>query len=227
MKTKITNIGILPQIPLFQGINKEGIEKMISCLNGYVIRYEAGDMIQREREPIRGFGIVLNGRIHLEQSDFWGNRNIISDLFAGEILGIAFGAPEERISTLSARAAEDCSILYMDMGVMTSPCHNLCPCHTRMIRNLVTVLTNQADTLTEKMEHLSKRTTRRKVMSYLSQYARKTESTEFEIPFDRQELADYLFVERSALSGELGRMKREGLIDFRKNRFILKQECEQ
>lgn len=217
----------LPKLSLFQGIEAEDITKMLHCLRGYILNCETGDVLLREGEPSRGLGIVLSGRIHLEQTDFWGNRSIISDLFPGDTMGFAFGRPEERISNLCARAAENSSVLFLDLGGITTPCNNLCPCHTRMIRNLVSVLTDQSAALTEKMEHLSKRTTRRKVMSYLSQCAKQANNVEFNIPFDRQELADYLFVERSALSWELGKMKQEGLIDFRKNHFLLKQQGEQ
>lgn len=222
MKKLLKTIPKFPNSSLLKGISEEELHRVLHCLNAYAVSYQEGDVIQREGEPVRGFGILISGRIWIEQTDFWGNRNILSDLGPGECFGTAPIAGDLRLSTGTTCAAEDSIVVFLDLGKISSPCGNLCPCHTRLIRNLIEVLSERTDVLTQKMEHLSKRTTRRKLMSFLSHTAKTKHSNEFTIPFDRQALADYLFVDRSALSDELSKMQREGLIEFRKNKFSLK-----
>jgi CRP-like cAMP-binding protein len=222
----ISSARIPKSAKIFTDISEDDVKKMLSCLKAYEKRFSEGDIIVRTGDVLSEMGLVLSGSVYLEKDDFWGNRSILSTARKGETFGEIYAELGEKPSSVTVTAAEKTEVLFLNLSMMTAPCSSVCPCHTRLIRNLVSTAAEQAYLLTEKMEHLSKRTTRRKILSYLSQRAEEAGSSEFTIPFDRQELADYLFVERSALSYELGRMRREGVIDFRKNRFELKRKEE-
>lgn len=207
--------------PLFQGITAEELEQMWECLGPVEAFYPKGAFLWREGEKTKRMGVVLSGGVHILREDFWGNRSIQGRAGPGELFGEAYACGDEPLG-VSVQAAEDSRVLFLEAERLLTACPSACPFHARAAANLLRVLAGKNRMLSRKIEHISQRTTRAKVLSYLSWQARRQGSACFSIPFDRQGLADYLAVDRSALSQELGKMRREGLLDFHKNQFELK-----
>jgi CRP-like cAMP-binding protein len=118
-------------------------------------------------------------------------------------------------------ATADSELLFIDFRRLASPCVNACAFHARLIRNMLNIVSVKNIALTRKIEHVSRRTTREKLLSYLSDAAKKAGGGWFSIPFNRQELADYLYVERSAMSATLSKLRDEGVLLYRRNNFKL------
>lgn len=212
---------ILLASPLFEGIASSDLPAMLSCL-GFVrkafkkhgIIYAAGDTAFR-------MGVLLEGRVDIVQEDFWGNQGILSRLMPGDIFAESFVLAQAEAIPVGVMAAEDSQVLFLEYNRILHTCTNACTFHDRLIANLLSITARKNIALTQKMEHLTKRTTREKLLSYLSSQARQAGAKQFAIPYDRQALADYLAVDRSAMSAELGRMRREGMLNFHKNQFEL------
>ncbi|MDR0381243.1 MAG: Crp/Fnr family transcriptional regulator [Oscillospiraceae bacterium] len=213
--------------PLFQGISDSELVKMTKCLGAREKTYGKGDFIYAAGDFAREIGIVLDGRVHIVRDDAWGNQNIIAEIGVGEMFAEAFVCGGVGVLPVSVVAACGCEIMFADFQRVITQCGSACVFHGLLIRNVVGVLARKNIMLQGKMEHITKRTTREKLLSYLSEQARRHGTRSFEIPFDRQGLADYLSVERSALSAEMSRLKAEGIIDYRKSHFALADSCAQ
>jgi CRP-like cAMP-binding protein len=213
------NISALQNSPLFQGVSDTELAEMTKCLGARFKRYVKGETIYRAQDFVREIGVVIEGRVHIVKDDAWGNQNIIAEIISGEMFAEAFVCGGVGILPVSVIAACDCEIMFVDLQRMITQCSNACVFHALLIRNIVGVLARKNIMLQGKMEHITKRTTRGKLLSYLSEQARQRGANSFEIAFDRQELADYLSVERSALSAEMSRLKSEGVIDYHKGHF--------
>jgi CRP-like cAMP-binding protein len=214
-------IPLLTRSALFEGIDGPELEKLLDCIPARQKKIEkSGFVFMAGAEP-EWMGIPLSGALLIVQDDFWGNRSIIARIEAGEIFGEAFVLGEIKKVPLSVMAAEKSEVLLLDGRRLVTVCSSLCPRHARLIKNMIRILALKNSMLVKKMEHLTRRGTRGKLLSYLSAEARLAKSGVFTIPFNRQELADYLSVDRSAMSAELCRMRDQGLIRFRKNHFEL------
>lgn len=214
---------IISRSPLFKGIRDTETEAMLSCLNAQTRTYAKGDYLFRVGETTTTMGMVLDGSIRLEKEDYWGNRSILASLGAGQSFAEVYACEPGLALDVNVIAAQSTTVLFMDIQRITTTCTSACEFHTRLIRNLLAVIARRTHVLTRKIEHTSKRTTREKLLSYLSEQAEQAKSNRFSIPFNRQELADYLSVDRSAMSAELSRMQADGIIAYEKNRFeILK-----
>lgn len=214
----------LQKTQLFQGMNREEIGGILDCLGAVRRNYPKGTFLRHRGEELHSVGIVLAGRVHLLEEDFWGNRTILGDASPGQLFGESYACLPGETLSVDVWAAEDTAVLYLKMDRILRPCSNACAFHTRLMENLLAVLAKKNRMLTRKMEHLSRRTIREKVLSYLSDQSQAAGSARFQIPFDRQQLADYLSVDRSALSTELGKLRREGVLEFQKNRFRLLEQ---
>jgi len=209
--------------PLFEGISPAELPALLGCLGASVRKLPRHAFILEADSPVSRFGIVLSGAVDVVMEDFWGNRSLVSRLAPGELFGESLACARTDRSPTSACAAEDAQVLLLDARRVTTGCEHACGFHARLIDNLMRILAAKNVLLTRKIEHVTRRTMREKVLSYLSSEARRANAGTFWIPFDRQALADYLAVDRSALSAELSRMKREGILDYEKNRFVLKK----
>ncbi len=212
---------ILETCPLFAGIEREQIAKLLDCLSAKRQSYKKGRYIFRAEEQARHVGIVLSGAANIIQEDFWGNRTILAHIEPGELFGESFSCAETEKLPVSVIAAEASEILLIDYKKIITVCSATCAFHTRLISNMLQVLANKNIMLIRRIEHLSRRTTREKLLSFLSVQALQAKSNDIVIPYNRQELADFLCVDRSALSRELKRMKRDGLLDYEKSCFVL------
>lgn len=202
---------------LFRGISDVG--KMMTCFCARRIKFAAG-------EEIVGYGdepsvaIITSGSATVVSEDWFGNRTVINRLSESGIFGAAFAFSGHEVTTRLV-GAENGEAVLINGRRLHAPCATPCESHTRFLYNAVTVISRSCVGFLENVEHLSRRTMRDKVLSYLSAEAVKRGAREFDIPFSRQELADYLAVDRSALSAELGRMKADGLIDYRRAHFVI------
>ena len=206
---------------LFAGIDGNSLESLLTCLEAVSRVYAREDFIFTAGEKAEYVGIVLTGSVHVLQDDFWGRRMILAHIGPGGLFGEAFSCAGAVALPVSAAAAEPAEIMLIDYRKSVTTCSAACAFHSRLIGNMLGILAEKNILLTKKMEHLSRRTTRGKLLSFLSAQAMQAGSDCVEVPFNRQELADYLCVDRSALSRELGVMQAEGLLRYRKNRFEL------
>lgn len=215
------DINIWKKSPLFQGIEESNVEKMLFCLGGIAKEYKKNEWVIVEGESVQKIGIMMEGCVQVISEDVFGNRNILEQLGAGEIFGAAFASAELPGSPVAVVAVTDSRILQIDVEKIFTVCSSSCPFHQKLIRNMVHILARKNILLSEKINYISKRTTKEKLLAYLSAQSKKEKSRHFTIPFNRQELADYLCVERSAMSAELSRLRTEGVLEYKKSEFWL------
>ncbi|MDO4544660.1 MAG: Crp/Fnr family transcriptional regulator [Bacillota bacterium] len=206
---------------LFEGIRQEDLAPMLSCLGGYFRDYRKGAIIALAEEPAEFVGCLLSGTVHMIQEDLWGNKTILSLIRRGELFGETFVCGSNQNSKVTLQAAEDTEVLCLPFYKILHSCNMSCVFHHRLIENMVQLIADRNWFMMEKMEILSKKNLREKILSYLSLQAQQQESKYFQIPLGRTELAEYLSADRSALSRELSRMKRDGWIDFEGDTFRL------
>lgn len=214
-------IPILKKSQLFSGIDESEIISVLSCLDAKVSSFKKGEYILRQGEHINSVILLLEGMLHIQKDDYWGNRSILNRIDAGEMFGEAYAAPESEALLNDVIAVEDSTVVFLDIKRIMTTCSSACRFHSEIIKNLFYAISEKNRKLVGKLSHISKRTTREKLLSYLSLEAEKQNSSSFSIPFNRQQLADYLSVDRSAMSNELCKMRDEGLIEFEKHRFRL------
>lgn len=210
---------ILEKCAIFNGI--DDIENILSCINYTVKKYKKGEYIYYVNDIIENICIVLKGDVDIEKEDYWGNRYIIDRVTSGEMFAESIAFSKSRKMHMNVISNRNSEIMFLDYKNIISLCENSCNSHNKLIYNLMRVIASKNVKLITKMEHICKRTIKEKVMSYLSEQAIICSSNKFNIDFNRQELADYLSVDRSALSTVIHSLKNEGLIDFDKNTFIL------
>lgn len=211
--------------PLFAGISEEGVDQVLACLSARPRHFDKQAMLLRAGDaPV--MGVVLAGSVHILQEDFWGNRSLLGRAGPGDLFAEAFACAGVLRLPVSVEACEPTDVLLLDAGRLSAVCPAACPHHTQMIRILLRLMAEKNVGLARKVEHMARRTTRDKLLSYLSAEARRNGGSAFSIPFNRQQLADYLAVDRSAMCSELSRLRDEGLLDFHRSAFVLRQELE-
>ena len=195
---------------------------MLSCLETREERFPKDTFLLRTGDTAESIGLVLSGSVLVVQEDIWGNRNILSKARPGQTFAAAYACAPGSLLNVSVLAETPVTAMFLNVKRVLNVCPSACEHHSRIIRNLLGELAEKNLRFGEKLTHMGQRTTRAKLMSYFSAEAQRLGSYEFDIPFSRQQLADYLAVERSGLSLELGKMRSEGLLDFHKSHFILK-----
>lgn len=214
---------IIKSSKLFLGIKEEEIEMILNCLSAEKRSFQKGEYIFRIGEQISEIALLLDGCVHIQREDYWGNLSILNEISQGEIFGEAYAVPESDAIVNNVLAVTTCEVLFFHLANIFTVCASNCRFHTQLIQNLFTAIASKNRMLTQKLGHMSQRTTREKLLSYLSEQSVKAGSASFRIPFNRQQLADFLSVDRSAMSNELSRMRNEGKLDFHRSYFILKQ----
>lgn len=214
-------IEILKRTQLFSGVNETEISAMLHCLQARMLTIRKGEYVYREGEHLDNISVLVKGRLLVQNNDFWGNRNIINILHVGEMFGEAYVAPESGTLPNDVVAEEDSVVIFFNVRKILTVCSTACRFHSMVIQNLFFAISEKNRKLVQKIGHMSKRSTRAKLISYLSDEAKKHNSSHFTIPFTRQQLADFLCVDRSAMSNELCKMRDEGLLEFEKNQFTL------
>lgn len=216
------NTDVLKKCPLFKGVPEYSIQPIMGCLRAHERYYGKNEYIYHTGDSINEIGIVMSGIVQIIKEDAWGSVTILAELTEGMIFGEAFVLGGVDKIPLSVFASEKSTVLFIDKERTVIPCPAACGFHFDISRNMIKILAEKNIFLTGRVEHLSNRSTKEKVLSYLSSVSAKTGSRTFSIPFDRRQLADYLAVDRSALSSVLGKLRDEGIIEFNKNKFTLK-----
>jgi len=215
-------IPVLKRTKLFAGVGEEDIGAMLTCLGARLRTFKKGEYVLRQGEHLNDILVLAGGSLHIQKDDYWGNRSILGQIGIGEIFGEAYAAPESGTLLNDVIALEDSAVFFFDVKRIITTCSSACRFHTRVVQNLFFTISEKNRSLVRKLDYMSKRTTREKLIAYLSEEAKKENSPYITIPFNRQQLADYLSVDRSAMSKELCRMRDEGLLEFEKNQFKLR-----
>ena len=212
---------VLRRCSLFSNVEDENIISMCRCLGAKIVGYNKKETILSEGEPAKYIGIVLLGITQIVQVDYFGNRSIVECVGPSELFGETFACAEVNAIPVDIISNDKTEIMFIDCIRITQSCDNACSFHQQMIFNLMKVIATKTLTFHQKIEIISKRSTREKLMTYMRLQEKKNKSNSFEIPYDRQELADYLGVERSGLSAEISKLRKEGILECKKNRFML------
>ena len=206
---------------LFRGSSPEEVEAMLGCLSAESRRFERGSVIYHAGDTVTSIGLVLSGSVSIENDDVWGNKSILDKAGPGQVFAETYACVPGAPLMISVVAAEAAEVLFLDMGRVLHICSNACGFHNKLIRNLLSIASQKNLNLSRRIFHTSSKSIRGRLLSYLSFQATLHGSREFEIPFNRQQLADYLSVDRSALSNELSKMQRDGLLRVERSHFSL------
>lgn len=206
---------------LFEGICYEDRRAMLGCIGYHIGTFRKGDIINFEDEKIKHVGIVVEGSVDMIKEDIWGNKTMLVRSRKDDVFAETFACGSDNLSMVTFQVSEDATILFLPFNRVMHNCTMACQFHHQLIENMVHVIANKNRDLMRKVEVVSKRTTREKLLSFLSIQAQLQQTRYFEIPLGRVELAEYLCVDRSAMTRELSKMKEEGLIDYDKNCFRL------
>ena len=215
------DIHLLAGTRLFQGIREHEIEAMLTCLSAEERTYGKDAYIYRAGDVTGRLGVGMEGAVNIIKDDVWGNRKIIENIGGGQIFGETYACLKGEPLMVDVQASERSRILFMDVNRILTTCSSSCDFHNRLIRSLMYVLAGKNLMLTKKMDIITPKSLRERVMVYLSQESVKQGCRTVTVPFNRQQMADYLSVDRSALSAELSRMQRDGVISYEKNRFTI------
>lgn len=212
---------ILRSCPFFNGMRDDEILSILHCVQASTVARPRGAYILRAGDTTEVMGLVLSGSVLILQEDLWGHRNILSKCTTGDFFGEPYAATSGAVLNVNAVAEDDCELLFLNVKRLLMSCPTACGHHQKLIRNLVSVLANRLLVFNDKITHVSKRSTREKLLSYLSTESVRQASLSFDIPFDRQQLADYLCVDRAAMSVELSKLQKEGILKTKRRHFEL------
>jgi CRP-like cAMP-binding protein len=211
--------------PLFNGIEQSDLHAMIKCLNGKTVHIPKGSPVFIEGSPAQFVGVVLSGTVQVVREDYYGNRSVLTILPPGELFAEVFSFAGLETMPVSVIAIKDSHVLLLDCKRVLTSCSNSCHFHNLLLKNLLQEMAQKNMALSQKIRYMSQKTTKEKLMAYLLDQAKQHGCSEFTIPFDRQALADYLGVERSAMSAEISKLKNSGQIDTKGAWFSLK-DCQ-
>ncbi len=211
---------------LFLGISPQEIQNLCTCLGIYERAYPKGTMIYRAGDVAGNVGLVLSGAVNIVMNSYWGVSSIFGHLEKGEVFGEAYAAIPGKELLCDVMACEDAVILFLPMARAVAPCQKCCPAHLRLLQNLIQISAVKNLHLSNRMMHIAPRTIRERLLSYLSEQMMVSGSNHFTIPFTRQQLSEYLEIDRSALSHELSKMQQEGLLKTNKRQFVLYSDIE-
>lgn len=212
---------ILSVTSLFAGIAPQELGSMLNCLSAKVVSFAKGDPVFLEGDPAGFVGLVLEGSVQIVRDDFYGNRSVLTHAEPGDIFAEAYACAGMAAMPVSGYALTGSKVMLLDCRKMLTVCSNACGFHNRLVKNLLGLTAQKNLKLTAKIQFMSQKTTRDKLMAYLSQQAKDHRSPIFTIPFDRQTLADYLGVERSAMSAEISKLRKDGILECKGSAFHL------
>lgn len=210
------------KLSIFNGICTADIHTMLACLGGYVKRLKSHEFVILEEEQVNHVGFILEGAVHMIKEDANGHKSILLHIEEGSLFGESFGVSPENPCTVSFQTAERCLILFLPFHRIFSHCSSICNFHSKLMQNVIKLIAQKNALLIEKVDITTKKNLRDKILAYLKIEGHHAKSNSFQIPLGRVELSEYLSVDRSSLTRELNHMKEDGLIDFERNRFVLR-----
>lgn len=217
------DLKLLQQTMLFSGMSEEEISETLHTLHAVERTYKKGEILLHAGSVTDQIGLVMDGSVTIESNDMWGNRTILNHVGKNHFFAETYAVLRDTPMLVDVVANENCSILFLRMGTLHALCGNSKPWMFKFITNLLCISSEKNLILSGRSFHTAPKTIRGKVMSYLNSVSLQKNSMQFDIPFDRQQMADYLNVDRTALSKELGKMRADGIIAFHKNHFIIKE----
>lgn len=217
MKNKLNS---LLDCPLFEKISFKELEYLFHCLTFNLKEYATGSYIFSEGDIIQSIGIIVSGKAHIIMDDFWGRRSIFAELKSGDVFGEVFAIKKLPLN-VSVIALENSEVIFLNPDNILTQCDNCCSNHNQLIKNLLSLVASKNMILTEKTRIISERSTKNKLLAYFSLLSAKQNTDKITLPFNREQLADYLNVERSAMSYEMSKLKDKGYIDYYKNKVVL------
>jgi CRP-like cAMP-binding protein len=212
----------LTKAQLFQSISQEELRSLLNCLHVSFGKFEKGQYLLSAGDPIKNIGIILSGSVDIIKEDAFGRRVIVTSIGPLDMFAEALVCAQIPESPVSVVANSEGTVCFIDYKRIVTSCGSACGFHTRMIQNMLGILAFKSILFNKKLDFLLLKSMRQRISAYLLDQYKSTKTMTFTIPFNREELADYLAVDRSAMSRELGKMKQEGLIDYKKNKFILR-----
>ncbi len=215
------NLKTLMMTSLFHGVSEKDLEAMLGCLGAAEKKYNKNDIILLAGSKVSSIGIMMEGNAQITREDAEGNRAILSELLKADIFAEAYVAAGSVEIPITVIATTECRIVWIPFQKIIGTCSNSCGFHKTLVQNMMRVIAMKNIMMNEKMRILSCKTTREKLLTYLSDYAERAGKEKFRIPFSRNELADYLSVDRSAMSRELSKLSNEGYLNYNKNEFEL------
>jgi len=216
------NYHFLSNTLLFRGATPQEIESMLGCLGAFEKKCEKGAIILRAGEQTDYMGMVLSGSINVEIDDLWGNKTLLTHVSPGQLFAETYACIPGELLMVNVTACEKSEILFLNIAQLLTPCQSSCSHHSKLIRNLLQITAQKNLELSRRSLHTASKSIRGRLLSYLSEQAKQNGSFQFEIPFNRQQLADYLGVDRSAMSNELSKMQKDKLLSRKKNHFTLR-----
>lgn len=218
------NYSFLTKTALFRGADEAEVQAMLHCLDAREKSYGKGDVIYHAGERVQAMGLVLSGSILVACGDIWGNNSVLGVMKAGQLFSETYACIPSEPLMVSVTALEKSHILFLNVARVLTTCQHACPSHHIVIRNMLHIFAQKNLALSRRVLHTSPKSIRGRLLSYLSEQAKQQCTTSFTIPLNRQQLADYLNVDRSALSNELSKMQRDGLLTYERNAFALKSD---
>ena len=217
------NTFFLANTPLFHGIKEVEISEMLHCLNAREKKYKKDEIIFRAGTSVSEIGLVESGSVNIGVNFYWGNSHIFGHVGKGQVFAENYAAIPGQELVCDVVASEDTEVLFLSMNKMLTTCQRGCAFHSLIIHNMLRISAQKNLNMSSRMMHTASKSLRDRLLSYLSEQATLNGSAHFKIPFDRQQLADYLAVDRSAMSNELSKMQKDGLITYHKNEFTLNE----
>ena len=218
---------IISASPLFFGVSPEELALLLNCLQARVVAVAKGEPVFLEGDEAGFVGMVLEGAVQVVRDDYFGNRSVMALGEIGDIFGEAFACANVETMPVSGYALQNSKIMLLSCRKMLTVCTNACRFHNQLVKNLLQIVAQKNLLLNRKIQFMSQKTTQEKLMAYLLDQAKQKNSPEFTIPLDRQTLADFLGVERSAMSAELSKLRKSGALECTGSHFrLLKKEWE-
>lgn len=220
------NFNIFKNTRIFSGINEVELKEMFGWLGYTNKKYSKGETVLHAGEQVDSMGIIVKGSVNIENNDVWGNKSIFDNVTKGQVFAEVYACATNEVLMVDVVAAEDTEIIFLNLSRLFDDYTYNYTFQDKLLANLLKVMSGKNLNLSRKISHTSSKGIRGRIVSYLSYMSIKHGSNRFEIPFDRQQLSDYLCVDRSALSNELSKMKKEGLLNYKKNKFEIISEYE-
>lgn len=209
----------LKKTPIFKETTEFECQAMMFCFKTKFKTFQKNEQIVKQGDLIEDVVLIVKGGAIAENIDLLGNVNIVSELERGDVYGLECAVAQEEVFRDTLVANQKTLVLFMNKHRIINPCFNRCKRHENVVKNIMKLVAESHIKLLDKLTHMSRKTTREKLLSYLIAESKKSRNEYFEIPFNKTELANYLSVDRSAMSTELNKMKEEGIIDFDKKRY--------